>query len=150
MFCYKREDQIVSYENVFNDQMKLARMILHCNTIGVLVQLLIFANNNRKKKQKTKQNKKNKNILISIGYHITKTYFLSYKICTKRGKRKTEHKQQKSFPHAWTDKESKSSCYCRYGTNGGLKSHGQTYFVDKWRSVAAFYNLTVIKPNIKS
>lgn len=85
MFCYKREDQIVSYENVFNDQMKLARMILHCNAVGVLVQLLIFANNNRKKNKKqnkTKKNKKdkNKNILISIGYHITKTYFLSYKI----------------------------------------------------------------------
>lgn len=35
-------------------------------------------------------------------------------------------------------------------SNGGPKSHSQTYFVDKTTSVAAFYNLTVNKPNIKS
>lgn len=35
-------------------------------------------------------------------------------------------------------------------SNGGPKSHSQTYFVDKTTSVAAFYNLTVNRPNIKS
>lgn len=59
MFCYKREDQIVCYENVFNDQMKLARMILHCNTIGVLVTLNFCKQQqeNKKTKNKTKQKK---------------------------------------------------------------------------------------------